>query len=59
MQFIFEDNQFSKPFFTTYFATSLFTIYLSGFIFVKQWREQDFNGPVEWASQRASKGAFS
>jgi len=40
MQFIFTDENFNKPFFLTYLDTSLFTIYLSGFIFRrKKWME--------------------
>jgi hypothetical protein len=32
MQYIFDEENFSKPFFLTYFNTSLFTLYLFGFL---------------------------
>lgn len=32
---------FDKPFFLTYFSTSLFSLFLSGFIFMKSWRDND------------------
>ena len=39
-EYIFHDLNYSKPFFTTYFKTSLFAVYLAGFAFYKPWREQ-------------------
>ncbi|XP_020613003.1 solute carrier family 35 member F5-like [Orbicella faveolata] len=36
--FIFKDEGFNKPFFTTYVKTSSFMIYLTGFIFYEPWR---------------------
>nr|CAH0108781.1 unnamed protein product [Daphnia galeata] len=39
-KFIFQNAEYDKPFFTTYFKTSFFMIYLTGFIFAKSWREQ-------------------
>jgi solute carrier family 35 protein F5 len=46
MQYIFLDQNFAHPFFLTYISTSLFTIYLVGFVFCKSWR----SGPKtsEW-----------
>ena len=38
--FIFKDMSFSKPFFSTYFKTSLFMLYLTGFLLYKPWRQQ-------------------
>jgi solute carrier family 35 protein F5 len=32
---------FDKPFFLTYFSTSLFSLFLSGFVFLKSWRDND------------------
>ena len=32
--------QYDKPFFSTYFKTSLFVVYLTGFVFYRPWREQ-------------------
>ena len=32
---------FDKPFFLTFFSTSLFTLFLSGFAFLKSWRDND------------------
>jgi len=40
--FIFKDEGFDKPFFTTYFKTSSFMIYLMGFIFYDPWKRQCF-----------------
>ncbi|XP_023322132.1 solute carrier family 35 member F5 [Eurytemora carolleeae] len=39
-EFIFKTQHFSKPFFSTYVKTSLFMLYLPGFILYKPWREQ-------------------
>lgn len=42
-RYIFSEDaglNFNKPFFTTYFKTSLFMLYLTGFIFWKPWRQQ-------------------
>jgi solute carrier family 35 protein F5 len=32
IQFVFKDTNFNRPFFLTYFSTSLFTVYLLGFV---------------------------
>lgn len=40
MEYIFKDEEFDKPFFLTYFNTSSFMIYLTGFLFLKPWRHQ-------------------
>lgn len=37
-QFIFKDEGFNKPFFTTYVKSSSFMIYLTGFLFYEPWR---------------------
>ncbi|XP_014673949.1 PREDICTED: solute carrier family 35 member F5-like [Priapulus caudatus] len=39
-QYIFKEQGFSKPYFTTYFKTSLFMLYLTGFVFWMPWRQQ-------------------
>ena len=39
-KYIFTDLNFDKPFFTTYFKTSLFMSYLFGFLIYKPWRDQ-------------------
>lgn len=39
-KYIFTDLDFDKPFFTTYFKTSLFMSYLGGFLIYKPWRDQ-------------------
>jgi len=39
-EFIFREQHFSKPFFSTYIKTSMFMLYLPGFILYKPWREQ-------------------
>jgi len=38
LQYIFKDTGFNKPFFSTYLKTSLFSIYLCGFIVWPPWR---------------------
>lgn len=43
LQHIFTGGGFGKPFFTTYFSTSLFSLYLSGFLFFKKWRHLPWN----------------
>lgn len=43
IQHIFTGGGFGKPFFTTYFSTSMFTLYLSGFLFIKRWRQIPWN----------------
>ncbi len=39
-EYIFHDLAYDKPFFSTYFKTSLFTTYLLGFLVLKPWRDQ-------------------
>ncbi|KAF2346003.1 hypothetical protein FHG87_023241 [Trinorchestia longiramus] len=39
-EYIFKDIGYNKPFFSTYFKTSLFSIYLLGFLFWPPWRQQ-------------------
>ena len=39
-EYIFHDSDFDKPFFTTYLKTSMFVIYLFGFMLFKRWRYQ-------------------
>lgn len=38
VQFIFTKQSFNRPFFLTYYNTSLFSLYLLGFAFFKKWR---------------------
>ena len=39
-QFLFTTESYDKPLFTTYFKTSLFSIYLVAFIFWRPWQRQ-------------------
>ena len=39
-EYIFKTQNFNKPFFSTYLKTSLFMLYLPGFLVYKPWREQ-------------------
>lgn len=39
-QYIYNNEKFDKPFFTTYFKTSLFSLYLLGLCFWPPWRDQ-------------------
>ena len=39
-EYLYKDKNYNKPFFSTYVKTSLFTIYLLGFILCKSWRQQ-------------------
>ncbi|XP_042221076.1 solute carrier family 35 member F5-like isoform X1 [Homarus americanus] len=39
-EYIFNDTGFNKPFFSTYLKTSMFSLYLLGFIFWSPWRHQ-------------------
>ena len=39
-EYLYKDKKYNKPFFSTYVKTSLFTIYLLGFIVLKSWRQQ-------------------
>lgn len=43
-EYIFKDLHYEKPFFTTYFKTTLFSIYLVGFAVYKPWRGQCVGG---------------
>lgn len=49
MQYLFTQADFDKPFFTTYFKTSLFIIYLSAFIFWRPWQRLCW---CEWRRKR-------
>ena len=53
-EFIFKYQKFNKPFFSTYLKTSLFMLYLPGFLVYRPWREQCRAGP---ARRRAGEGA--
>lgn len=44
-KYIFKDEDFRKPFFSTYVKTTMFMLYLLGFIFWKPWRNQCVNKP--------------
>lgn len=39
-EYIFKDAHFDKPFFTTYVKTSMFSVYLLGFLIFEPWRSQ-------------------
>lgn len=39
-EYIFHDQKYEKPFFTTYVKTVLFSVYLLGFLFWRPWRVQ-------------------
>jgi len=39
-EYIFKTQNYNKPFFSTYLKTSLFMLYLPGFIIYRPWREQ-------------------
>ena len=39
-EYIFKTQQYDKPFFSTYLKTSLFMLYLPGFLVHRPWREQ-------------------
>ena len=39
-EYIFKTQKFNKPFFSTYLKTSLFMLYLPGFLVHRPWREQ-------------------
>ncbi len=39
-EYIFDDVNFDKPMFLTAFSTSLFMIYLLGFVFLESWRKE-------------------
>ncbi|KAK6624523.1 hypothetical protein RUM44_011382 [Polyplax serrata] len=45
-QYIYENEKFDKPFFTSYFKTSLFSLYLLGLCFWPPWRDQCSNPPA-------------
>ncbi|XP_031564696.1 solute carrier family 35 member F5-like [Actinia tenebrosa] len=38
--YIFQDEGYNKPFFSTYFKTSAFMVYLAGFLFYQPWQYQ-------------------
>lgn len=40
LQYLFTMESYEKPFFTTYFKTSLFSIYLVAFLFWRPWQRQ-------------------
>jgi solute carrier family 35 protein F5 len=46
IQFIFRNEKFRAPFFLTYFNTSLFSLYLLGFLFRPAWWGE--GGPPRW-----------
>ncbi|KAG8178495.1 hypothetical protein JTE90_023423 [Oedothorax gibbosus] len=45
-EYIFKDENFSKPFFSTYVKTTMFVLYLLGFVFWKPWRNQCSSKPM-------------
>ncbi|XP_022246997.1 solute carrier family 35 member F5-like [Limulus polyphemus] len=54
-KYIFKNEDFSKPFFSTYIKTTMFMIYLFGFIIWKPWRDQCFHRPVYTVSKYFSQ----
>lgn len=45
-QYIYKNEKFDKPFFTTYFKTSLFSLYLLGLFFWPPWKDQCTKQPA-------------
>lgn len=39
-KYLFKNEHYDKPFFSTYFKTAMFTLYLSGFLFWHPWKNQ-------------------
>lgn len=39
-EYIFHELKYDKPYFSTYFKTSLFVVYLTGFVVFRPWRNQ-------------------
>ncbi|KAL3286087.1 hypothetical protein HHI36_000600 [Cryptolaemus montrouzieri] len=48
-KFIYENQSFQKPFFCTYVKTSMFTLYLLGFLFWPPWRDIYSRPPVTYS----------
>jgi len=44
-QYIFHDEKYNKPFFSTYLKTSMFLIFLLGFVFWTPWQESCCHRP--------------
>lgn len=53
-KYIFVNAEYDKPFFTTYFKTSLFMVYLTGFALSKSWRAQCGNSEYQQLKQDAN-----
>ena len=49
MQYIYDENDFSKPFFLTYFSTGLFSLNLLGFAISPRWRATPWTAPPDSA----------
>ena len=45
-QHLFHDEHYDKPFFWTYFKTTLFSLYLSAFLFWRPWQRMCWEGCV-------------
>lgn len=56
IQFIFGASSFSKPFFLTYLSTSLFSLYLGGFLISASWRRTLFAAPALSAEYEGVSG---
>lgn len=52
-------SDFDKPFFLTYFSTSLFSLFLMGFVFFKSWRETDLVAQLQMEQNAALRSAES
>jgi len=51
-EYIFKQQNYNKPFFSTYLKTSLFMLYLPGFLVYRPWREQCRVGLVRRRERR-------
>jgi len=58
IQIIFDDRNFARPFFLTYFSTSLFCVYLLGFLFFPSWRNRNGSTSVEDTSGTEEREAM-
>ena len=56
-QYIFRDLSYDKPYFSTYFKTSLFSVYLLGFALHRPWREQCAQWSVNDAARLTGGGS--
>jgi len=57
-EYIFKDQKFNKPFFSTYVKTSLFMLYLPGFVLYRPWRDQCIGGLQRNKNQASVNGGY-